>query len=155
VDKALQEYCSRVWQSKLYRTEAQTGQGRNKLRTYRLFKNTISAEPYLMKVMSKSDRSSLAKMRCGVAPLQIETGRYQGVPENERTCDICSLDVESEEHFLLVCPLYDDLREELFIYVSTIQPNFVNLSNRDKLSFLLSNESICAKTAKTLNMMFR
>ena len=37
--------------------------------------------------------SSCAKFRCGVAPLQIELGRYIGQPEYNRLCPMCQNDV--------------------------------------------------------------
>ena len=96
----------------------------------------------------------LAKIRCGVLPLHIETGRYLGTPEEERICFHCANTVESEEHFLISCDLYVDLRIELFANACDINPNFNQLSDCDKMCFLLSNEQICIKTAKILRLMF-
>ena len=53
---------------------------RNKLRTYKLFKKEYGAESYVACVMPRSHRSALAKFRCGVASLRIETGRYERMP---------------------------------------------------------------------------
>ena len=49
-----------------------------------------------------------AKFRCGVAPLRIETGRYERLQLYERCCFHCANKIESENHALLECPLYDD-----------------------------------------------
>ena len=46
--------------------------GRNKLRTYKLFKSEFKPEPYVTMIMSRSNRSGLARFRCGVAPIRIE-----------------------------------------------------------------------------------
>ncbi len=35
-------------------------------------------------------RSSLAKFRCGVAPLCFESGQYEGLPEEERIYPVCN-----------------------------------------------------------------
>ena len=59
-------------------------------------------------------RSAFAKFRTGVAPLRLETGRYENLAVNQRTCFNCKESVESEQHVLLKCPLYEDLRE--FVY---------------------------------------
>ena len=57
----------------------------------------------------------MAKIRCGVAPIRLETGRYEGLPENERLCPVCSLqEIESEVHVITKCSLYDDLRNDPF-----------------------------------------
>ena len=38
--------------------------------------------------------------------LHIERGRYENVPRDERFCKFCNMSqIESEYHFLLVCPL--------------------------------------------------
>ena len=37
-------------------------------------------------ILSFALRSALAKVRCGVAPINLELGRYHGIPEEERTC---------------------------------------------------------------------
>ncbi|XP_063415978.1 uncharacterized protein LOC134697626 [Mytilus trossulus] len=44
------------------------------------------------------NRSSFAKFRSGVAPLKLETGRYEKKEVHERTCFNCSSIVEDEMH---------------------------------------------------------
>ena len=45
--------------------------------------------------------------------LAIERGRYENTPRDERICKNCNLNmVENEYHFLLVCPMYRDLRRK-------------------------------------------
>jgi len=59
-------------------------------------------------------KRAFAKFRCGVAPLKIETGRYERVSIENRTCfnNICNVNncFENEKHVLLECPVYADLR---------------------------------------------
>ena len=56
----------------------QTG---NKLRKYKLFKLNYETEPYVKTpILSRCQRSALAKFRCGVASLKTETGRYSQTP---------------------------------------------------------------------------
>ena len=57
---------------------------------------------------------------------------------------------ESEEHVLLNCPLYNDLRNVLFIYANTIDVEFVNMLPGGKLIFLLSNDNVVNMCTKTL-----
>ena len=56
-----------------------------------------------------------AKLRCGVAPIKIETCRYgiNRIPVNERLCESCE-SVEDEYHVLMQCPKYDDIRTVAF-----------------------------------------
>ena len=39
-----------------------------------------------------------------MAPLRIETGRYENKNVNERVCFICHDQIEDEKHVLLDCP---------------------------------------------------
>ena len=108
------------------RVEARCGEGRNKLRSYALFKREWGFEPYLISINSYERRALLSKFRLGICPLRIETGRYEstgsskkGRPEEERVCLQCRLGkVEDEYHFLLQCPVYGDRRSYL---LNTIQ----------------------------------
>ena len=70
-------------------------------------------------------RLHIIKLRSGIAPLHIETGRYEsnvdilirqqkkGIPAECRICPCCFGDVEHELHFLLECPRYVTLRTRL------------------------------------------
>ena len=42
------------------------------------------------------NRSAMAKFRCGIAPINIEIGRYYGISANKRFCHLCSDVVEDE-----------------------------------------------------------
>ena len=57
--------------------------------------------------LNRFHRSTFAKFRCGVLPLQIEVGRFRGQDEAQRICPICKRGVESELHFLFDCTVYD------------------------------------------------
>ena len=130
------------WRQDLERNNALRGTGGNKLRTYRLFKQSYRKEQYMSCIRPKLQRSAYAKFRCGVAPLRIETGRYERLEITEGTCIICNTGVESEEHVLLSCSLYDDLREKLFRVVSNHAPDFEFFSNADKVSVILGSDNI-------------
>jgi hypothetical protein len=56
----------------------------------------------------------MAMFRCGILPLRIETGRYNGEPVGDRICTMFNLDeIESEKHVLLFCPSYKEQRKIL------------------------------------------
>jgi hypothetical protein len=61
-------------------------------------------------IMQKSHRSAIFQLRCGTAPLRIETGCYEGIPEEERLYFHCKSCVENELHVLVKCPLYSYTR---------------------------------------------
>ena len=49
----------------------------------------------------------------------IEKGRHINIDRDYRFCQYCLnrnvYTVETEQHFLIICPLYDDLRQKYFI----------------------------------------
>ena len=65
------------WKNDIERVSSKNSLGRNKLRTYRLIKTDYNVEHYCKMLMSFTHRSALAKFRCGVAPIRLETGRYE------------------------------------------------------------------------------
>ena len=110
MDTCVFEDIDQKWHSELWNDRRSNGYG-NKLR---IFKNDFSEEPYLSMNITLSQRRALAFLRCGVAPLHIETGRYSQLSVDQRTCLICvSGSVETEKHFLISCNFYADLRNEL------------------------------------------
>lgn len=123
--------------------------GGNKLRTYKLYKSSYETEHYVRNhIMSRARRSALAKFRCGVAPLRIETGRYERLSLDKRICFNCTAKVENEEHVLLECPLYNDIRRELFGKIEMPVRDFHALSNSDKVCHLLSDNAMVNYSAK-------
>ena len=137
------------WKNKINDGTGPRSNQRNKLRTYKLFKEEYGAESYVTCVMPRSYRSALAKFRCGVAPLRIETGRYERVSLDERRCFHCKDFIEDELHVLTVCPLYQDLRDELYNKATSIIQSFTDLTDTDKMCFILSSSQIVKYTAKT------
>ena len=148
MSSVLSEYYESDWYNRLMRVNSSSGQGQNKLRTYRKFKLEIKSEEYL-KIYNKKHRSAIAKFRCGVAPIRLETGRYEHLEVSERICPVCHLEVESEEHVIVRCPAYSDIRSELFNYACDMNSVFNDLDDEQKLSFILSNCDICRISAKT------
>ena len=113
----------------------------NKLRTYRLFKNTLKYEPYLN--LPPYLRVPLARLRTSAHGLKIETGRYTipiilYTPVEERLCDLCGV-TEDEVHFLINCPMTDNKeRSNLFSHCTSLLPSFRYKSSRDKFLFIMS-----------------
>ena len=96
-----------------WQTEALT---KPKLRSYINFKTEYGeTEEYVQNVRVKPHRSLLARLRGGTAPLQIETGRYIGLPAEERICRSCNTgQVEDEQHFCIECPALEEARAPPF-----------------------------------------
>ena len=73
---------------------------RSKFRSNRSFNETFDTESYILSDIPKSYRSTLAIFRCGVAPIKLETGRYENLPVDEQKCFVCD-SVESECHVIM------------------------------------------------------
>ena len=115
-------------------------QNKPKLRTYVLFKNNVNIESYVKKHMQKCTRSCFAQFRLGILPLHIETGRYDNTPLLARTCKLCeSEQIEDEYHFLMVCPVYTELRLQLFQKSSILISNFETSSDTDNFVSLVKS----------------
>ena len=106
----------------------------NKLRTYRLLKNTYHEEKYL-KIPNIQHRTAITKLRISSHKLHIEKGRHNHIPLQERICQYCELDeIEDEYHFVANCTLYRTERESLYAYVKDKFHSFGFLDEREKFT---------------------
>ena len=77
---------------------------------YDKIKTKFSFENYL-EIPNFFQRQAIAKLRCSDHKLEIEKGRHNKVPKEERLCRVCdSGEIETEEHFLIKCKFYDILK---------------------------------------------
>ena len=87
-------------------------------------------------------RRSICKFRVSSHHLQIEFGRYQGIPRHQRLCQQCSSgEVEDEVHFLFKCSKYEPDRKELIVIILTSCPNFNSLNDVKKLEWVCNREN--------------
>ena len=97
----------------------------------------------------------MSRFRCGVAPINLEIRRFFNIPANERFCNFCPDQVEDESHVILICSLYNKIREELFIHTSYINDDFMQMSGTEKLVFLFSDRKITQRCAQTCNTILK
>jgi len=141
------------WQTTVNRTDSVlNNNGGNKLRTYTLFKSEYETEHYVrMYSLTRTRRSALAKFRMGVAPLRLETGRYENLAIEDRTCFHCTELIEDVEHVITQCPLYSEIRAELFANINSVISGFHLLCSTEKLCHILSNNDVLKFSAKACN----
>ena len=89
-----------------------------KLDYYHTIKAQFCKETYLDTVSNAKFRFRTTKLRISAHDLEVETGRYHGIPREERSCKWCLLStnqnaVENETHLLFHCDLYTDLRSKI------------------------------------------
>ena len=112
-----------------------------KLDVYTKLKNNFGLEKYLL-LLPFEQRRKLSKLRTSSHKLQVERCRYVGTPREQRICKKCpSLEVEDEYHLLFRCSVYNSLRENLFNLVLQHCGVFTNLSDENKLIWLLNNKN--------------
>ncbi len=82
-----------------------------------------------------------AKLRCGILPLHIETGRYTNTELENRLCEFCEKNViEDEKHFICSGSFYNDLRNSLYLKIKCTQPDFQSISVDDNFVYMLQNK---------------
>ncbi len=149
-DRLMETFVATEWLPTVNRIVSARGNGGSKLRRYKLVKDTWGVESYCTMLLPRTHRSAFAKFRCGVAPLRLETGRYEQLPINDRRCPFCPSQVEDEYHALFNCSVYSDLRTTLYEKACFIEPLFANMTEDAKFVFLFSNSHIIRVCAKTL-----
>lgn len=87
----------------------------SKLTNYRSLQDKIKPATHLKCNLSKDQRAMISQLRNGCLPLEIELGRYQGLPVLERHCKLCKTgDTESELHFLFRCKELEEQRLAMY-----------------------------------------
>ena len=125
----------------------------SKLRTYKDLKNDAKFEKYLTSVQNVSDRIALTKLRLSNHTLMIEKGRHQNIKLIDRTCPFCTGEVENELHFLVKCPTYFHIRQQLLDKIKDITMGFFNPDDEQFLLwFLLNNWTISHLTARYISL---
>ena len=90
--------CVSDWHSTINRETGRRGVGGNKW-TYRQLKDEYGVEQYVIKIKSVKERSALSKFRSGVAPINLELGRYLGIPVKNRFCIFVKIVLRTKNMF--------------------------------------------------------
>ena len=106
------------------------------LRLYKLFKFDFRCEPYLQNVKQFKHRKMFTKLRTNSHLLEIEHGKHLGKLAHDRLCSVCHA-VEDEFHFIMVCPLYNELRHNFLAEITSMFPLLNQYSLYDKFLFLM------------------
>ena len=89
-----------AWREAKWKWEAEAQERSNLVVMHRLLVH--GNKDRCMDVRCKRLRKILPMLRGGTAALRIETGRWNGVKREERTCRQCMMgEMEGEEHFML------------------------------------------------------
>jgi hypothetical protein len=119
--------------------------GGNKLRTYRLFKQSFASENYL-NLACPAKRKCMAQFRLSAHRLKIETDRFscknKYIPPEERICEHCNMNKsEDESHFLTECTAYNTPRNKLYSNLLHNNVHFNTYTPAQTFIWLMSCES--------------
>ena len=103
-----------------------------------IFKSSYETEKYCKVLLPVTHRAAFAKFRCGVAPIRLETGRFENLNVDQRLCHFCNDAIEDETHVVLFCSAYEDLRNNLVSKAVSVLSNFSELSAKEKMKFLFT-----------------
>ncbi len=121
-----------------------------KMELYLHLKRDYKPAEYLSCIKDHKLRKTLMKYRLSDHCLAIERGRHRQrwQPREQRLCSLCSQkELETEEHFLLHCDYYHNIRAAYFPKFLQIKPHFMALPNAEKLSHILGENSKMITTA--------
>ena len=116
---------------------------------------------YILQRKCKSTCSSLMCVTCKLQSTysakctnySIETGRYIGLPVEERICRSCNTgQVEDEQHFCVECPALEEARAPLLHLLNLHHMGSGAVSDKDKFITIMQNPD--RRTAKLLYNMF-
>ena len=94
--------------------------GQSKYIQYLKINPSLETPKIYKNINQLSDVSMIAGLRTSSHNLQIEMGRRTRTPKEERKCLCCA--IEDEEHFLLRCNLYKDIRDRHSIHATLSLP---------------------------------
>ena len=129
VDRTLSDIAKQAWSNEINTS--------SKLSTNKEFKTLVNSEKYLQIVNNFFICRQLTRFRISNHQLLLEEGRHRGTDPIDRRCKFCDMNcVESEIHFLLVWPLYHNLRfkyllipKDLGLYKS--HSNFIKIMSSE------------------------
>lgn len=89
-----------------------------------------------------------------------ECRRYENLNVEDRSCFNCIDKVEDERQVLIDCPLYEELREQIFHKCLSSDNNFNTMDESEKLTFILNCNNVnllrqCAKFCHNVLMKRR
>ena len=82
-----------------------------KARHYRFIIPLLEITNYLKLNIPIKYQIALSKLRCSIHKLKVERGRHESIAYEQRLCKLCNYNlVEDEFHFVMICPIYENLR---------------------------------------------
>jgi hypothetical protein len=103
---------------------------------YSSFKRDVVCCDYLFATRNMFVRKTFTRFRIGVSPLKSNFLQFNPERQRDGDCPFCPNTMETELHMLLICPRYDDLREQLIPQKYTRHPSLF------KFVLLMTNHNV-------------
>ena len=88
----------------------------------------VTLQFYLCKPIPMHIKKYITKIRLSSHNLHVESVRTNNTPRSERKCFFCNNDIEDEFHFVLMCPVYVDLRKKYIKKYYWERPSVIKLT---------------------------
>ena len=132
-------YFNIIWRNGIHNLQTPPDK---KLSCYITFKQNFGQDRYFS-LLKKIVQKRFTRFRISTHRLNIEKGRYVGIPRQEKYCTSCNDNsVDDEKHFLFYCNHVMDERDTLFELKKETCKKFNNLDNNNKLTWLMTNENV-------------
>jgi hypothetical protein len=119
---------------------------------YSLFCDRNHLVPLYLKLdIDKQMKYIMTRFRFGISDLAAHFFRYRNSTPNQRVCQLCKEGEETEQHFVLCCPFFDQLRKAFIAPKYFRQPSAFRLT----LLFASTNENTVRKLALYLYKAFK
>ena len=126
---------------------------------YQNVKGTYGFEKYLSNIRNPDRRRAITKFRISCHNLPIQTGRYNKIKRENRSCYICNTtDIGDELHLMFKCnnTQITDARKAFLSNLYKISPELLNLPEKDRLTYIASckDENLQIHLGKFLHKCF-
>ncbi len=113
--------------------------------TYIEFKHNCNIENYLnIEYVPYSWSKLYCNIRISCHDLEIERGRYYRPQKTleQRICQVYKIDPETEQHIILSCPAYTNIRKKLFMEIRARCQSIQVMNHAERFKFLLSSQEV-------------
>ncbi len=112
---------------------------KEKLCTFNLIHDFENTKTLVKMNLDRWERSLVTKLKAGVLPLHLETGRYKGVKRELRHCKVCKKkEVEDEVHFIFKCEPLKYVRKPFMDMMKVDIDGFEGMNDVEKLKEFVS-----------------
>ena len=148
IAKQIEEWETRKWREGI--------EGKPKLANYAKWKLTKGLEGYLTRGDNVEGTRLITRLRGGSNMLKLDQGRKEGLRREDRVCEVCGLEVEDEEHFMLKCVRYRVERRVMMRAVGEVMEEtkkWAKEGDWEKLMQVLLGEGGGAKRAEIVEIV--